>query len=79
MDYKRGYRQEAFSYQTNKDESKVFVYWRGKQVTILKDKETKKFLRKIEGMEHKEAQLVMAKLTGNFKRGNERDSKRRML
>jgi len=32
-------------------------------------------MAKIANLEHKEAQLVMAKITGNFKHGNERDSK----
>ena len=63
----------VFSFQANKDDSKVFIYWRGKQVKVLKDKEAKKFLDRIVGLEDKEVQLVMAKLTGNFKRGNERN------
>lgn len=62
---------EVFSYQTGKD-GKVFIFWYRKQVKILKGKEAQKFLAKIAGLEHKEAQLVMAKATGNFKRGNER-------
>ena len=32
----------------------------------------RKFLAAINGLEGKPAQLVMAKITGNFKRGNER-------
>jgi hypothetical protein len=34
-----------------------------------------KILNSIEGKDHKEIQLVMAKITGNFKRGNEKDNK----
>lgn len=62
---------EVFSYQTGKD-GKVFIFWYRKQVKILKGKEAQKFLAKIAGLDHKETQLVMAKATGNFKRGNER-------
>lgn len=62
---------EVFTYQVGKDH-KVFIFWYGKQVKILKGKEAQKFLTKITGLAHKEAQLVMAKVTGNFKRGNER-------
>ncbi len=62
---------EVFTYREG-NESKVFIFWHGKQVTILKGKQAQKFLAKIAGLEHKEAQLVMAKATGNFKRGNER-------
>lgn len=64
--------EEVFSYQANKDNSKVFIFWNGKQVMILKEKEARKFLARIAGLEHKDAQLVMAKITGNFKHGNER-------
>lgn len=65
---------EVFTYQESKDQ-KVFIYWYGKQVKILKGKLAQKFLAQIAGLEHKEAQLVMAKATGNFKRGNERQNK----
>ena len=65
---------EVFSYRESKDQ-KVFIYWHGKQVKILKGKPAQKFLAQIAGLEHKEAQLVMAKATGNFKRGNERQNK----
>ena len=41
----------------------------------LKDKEAQKFLGKVEGLDPKQAQLVMAKITGNFKHGNERLAK----
>ncbi|MGZ9583769.1 hypothetical protein [Paenibacillus marinisediminis] len=66
--------EEVFSYKTTKD-NKVFIYWKGKQVTILSGKASDKFLKAIEGKDHKETQLVMAKITGNFKRGNEKDNK----
>lgn len=65
--------EDVFTYREGKD-GKVFIYWYGKQVMILKDKEAKKFLAKITGLEHKPAQLVMAKITGNFKHGNERQN-----
>ena len=65
------FEEEVFSYRVNK-ERKVFISWHGKQVMILKDQAAEKFLRNIEGLEHRDAQLVMAKITGNFKHGNER-------
>lgn len=64
-------KETVFTYLANKD-GKVFIYWHGKQVKILKDQEAKSFLSKIALLDHTAAQLVMAKLTGNFKRGNER-------
>jgi len=62
---------EVFSYRTLKD-GKVFIYWHEKHVTTPVGKPAQKFLARIEGLEGKDAQLVMAKATGNFKHGNER-------
>lgn len=62
---------EVFTYRVSKDD-KVFIAWRGQQVKILKGEAARRFVAKIAGLDHKDAQLVMAKATGNFKRGNER-------
>jgi hypothetical protein len=40
---------------------------------ILKNKMAHKFIKQIEGLDNNEKQLVMAKITGNFKRGNVRN------
>ncbi|WP_254450559.1 hypothetical protein [Cohnella herbarum] len=74
IDKRNRLSEEVFTYKTTKD-NKVFIYWMGKQVTILTGKASDKFLRAIDGKDHKEAQLVMAKITGNFKHGNEKDNK----
>jgi hypothetical protein len=66
---------EVFKYRVIKDE-KVFIYWHDKQIKILKGKEARRFIDKIAVLNHKEAQLVMAKATGNFKHGNERTAYR---
>jgi len=64
--------EEPFSYRVSKNNT-VFLEWRGMQVKILKEAEAKKFLARIaQAKDDKEAQLIMAKITGNFKRGNER-------
>ena len=63
--------QKIFTYRTIKAD-KVFIYWHEKQVTILKGKEAQRFIDKVRRLNDQEAQLVMAKITGNFKRGNER-------
>ncbi|MBC6972811.1 hypothetical protein H9I32_10575 [Bacillus sp. Xin] len=63
---------EMFSYRTNKNNI-VFIEYYGKQIMILKGKEASAFLNKIHlANNEKERQLIMAKITGNFKRGNER-------
>ncbi|HOZ38264.1 MAG TPA: hypothetical protein PLH64_05905 [Anaerolineaceae bacterium] len=62
---------EVFTYQISK-EKKVFISWNGKQVKVLKGKEAQKFISMIIGINDEGVQLVLAKATGNFKRGNER-------
>jgi hypothetical protein len=67
--------EEVFTYEVTKD-LKVFIYWNGKRITILTGKSSDKFLSKIQFASSKEAQLIMAKVTGNFKHGNEKDNKK---
>ena len=62
---------DVFTYQVNKDK-KVFIYWRGRQVRVLKGKEAQLLIDRIASLDAKGVQLVLAKATGNFKRGNER-------
>ncbi|MGM0852850.1 MAG: hypothetical protein ACQEWI_09620 [Bacillota bacterium] len=70
---KRNRLDEApFQYRVNKDQS-VFIEYERKRVKILKGKEAEKFIRNVNSAEtDKAVQLIMAKITGNFKRGNER-------
>ena len=63
--------EEIFAYRITKD-GKVFVSYEGKQVVTLSGKRAEEFVRKIQNAEGKDAQLIMAKVTGNFKRGNEK-------
>jgi len=63
--------EEIFAYRITKDK-KVFISYEGKQVTTLSGKNAESFIKKIENAVGKEAQLIMAKATGNFKRGNEK-------
>ncbi|WP_205701364.1 hypothetical protein [Herpetosiphon llansteffanensis] len=65
---------EAFDYSVSKA-GKVFISWYGKQVMILNGPKAQRFLANIADLEGEAAQLVMAKITGNFKRGNERLAK----
>lgn len=73
VDKHNRFDEEVFTYRVSKDK-KVFISWYGKQVTILAGKESEKFLSRIEKADFLEAQLIMAKVTGNFKRGNEKTS-----
>ncbi len=61
----------SFSWQATKD-GRVRIAWRGRVVTTLSAAEAHRFLRHVEGADDDAAQLLMARATGNFKRGNER-------
>lgn len=71
IDKRNKLQEELFSYKVSKDR-RVFIFWHGKQVMILKGVESEKFLAKISNATPLEVQLIMAKITGNFKRGNEK-------
>ncbi|MBG9447509.1 hypothetical protein ABE67_17875 [Cytobacillus firmus] len=72
IDKRNRLAEEPFSFRVNKN-STVFLDFNGKQVKILKGKEAEKFLKRMSDAEDENSrQLIMAKITGNFKRGNER-------
>jgi hypothetical protein len=62
---------DAFSFQASKD-VKVFISWQGRRVATLAGSWAQGFLARTEGLPPAEQQLAMARVTGNFKRGNER-------
>ena len=76
IDKRNRLKEEPFSYRLSKD-NKVFIFWYEKQVMILKGKESEKFLAKVGKADTIESQLIMAKITGNFKHGNEKMNKAR--
>ena len=63
--------QDDFDYMITKDQ-KVFITWRGRQAATLTGAKAAKFIAEVEDAGDDEAQLLMARNTGNFKRGNER-------
>jgi len=63
----------GFAYRAVK-EGRVRIRWNGRQVTTLSGNDAQRFLARVEGLNEAEAQLLMARVTGNFKRGNERNS-----
>lgn len=64
--------EDNFDYQVTKD-NKVLLYWHNKHIKTLAGKQAHKFLAQIDGYDGADAQLVLARFTGNFKRGNERN------
>ncbi|MEC1374296.1 hypothetical protein [Heyndrickxia oleronia] len=72
FDKRNRLEDEVFTYRISKNNT-IFIDWYGKQVKIIKGKAAEKLLTKITQAENeKEIQLLLAKVTGNFKRGNEK-------
>jgi hypothetical protein len=71
IDKHNRFAEEVYTYRATKD-GKVLFYWHGKQVMILKDAKARKFLENVKGLDERAMQLVIARITGNFKHGNER-------
>ena len=77
IDKRKRLEEEVFTYRVTKN-NMVFINYHGKEVTTLKGKEAEKIIKRIEqaATEH-EVQLILAKVTGNFKRGNEKDASKK--
>ncbi|MGD9891931.1 MAG: hypothetical protein AB7R89_31260 [Dehalococcoidia bacterium] len=75
IDQRHALDDDPFSYQVTKEE-KVFIAWRGRRIMTLRGAEARRFLDRITPLDRKHAQLLMARITGNFKRGNERPTRR---
>ncbi len=63
---------QPFDYKLLKDE-KAQIYYYNKMVKILTGKDYTKLLRAIDAKDAYSLQLFMAKVTGNFKHGNEKN------
>lgn len=66
--------EEPFDYKVLKD-NKIQIFWENKPVMFIKGKQAEDLLKKLSSAEGKDKQLLLAKVTGNFKRGNEKRSK----
>jgi hypothetical protein len=65
-----------FGYRSTKD-GRVFVSWRGRDVATLTGAEASRFLAAAERADEAGRQHLMARATGNFRRGNERAGRAR--
>ena len=62
---------EPFSFVATKSQ-RVMIYARGKPAKTLKGQEARRFLDRVRMASPRQAQLLMARATGQFKFGNER-------
>lgn len=65
---------DSFDAKETKD-GKVLLYHDGRHIETLTGAVAAKFSKRIAGADHRTRQLLIAKATKNFKRGNERAGK----
>lgn len=75
IDKRQKLEEEPFDFQITKD-GRVLVYWNGKLIKTIAGKQAEKFIAAADTLDDYEIQMALAKLTGNFKHGNERESKK---
>ena len=61
----------GFGYRATKDGT-VFVSFGGRDVTTLRGDAASRFAARVEGLDEAAMQQLLARVTGNFRRGNER-------
>ena len=74
-DARNRFEEDVFTYRVTKD-GKVLIAWKGQLVTTLAGKQAAKLIRQLEGADRRAVQHLLARATGNFRRGNERKAKR---
>ncbi len=76
IDKRNRLSDEPFDYQITK-KGTVSIYYEGKQIKNVKDREAERLIARIKEVEDNitAVQLLLAKITGNFKRGNEKIGK----
>ena len=62
---------EQFSYRVTKD-GRVRVAFHGRHVVTVAGRDAGRLADELRGADSEQAQLLLAKATGNFKHGNER-------
>ena len=76
IDKRQKLQDAPFDFQITKDQ-RILIYWQGKPVKILAGKAAQKLIAILDELDDNAIQLALAKATGNFKHGNERESKSR--
>lgn len=71
IDQRDRLKENPFDYNVTKA-NKMMIYFEQKHIMTLNEKETLKIMRKLDGASAFDQQLILAKVTGNFKHGNER-------
>jgi len=71
LDERDRLKETPFDYKVTKS-GKLMIYFKHKMIMTLSEKQAGKIIRKLEGANDFDEQLILAKATGHFKHGNER-------
>ena len=63
--------EKPFSYKITKS-TNMMIYWNNQHIKTLNNADSKRIISKINDKSDHQIQLILAKITGNFKRGNEK-------
>ena len=75
MDERDPLADEPFSFVARADGT-IVIRYHAAPVTLLRGKAADRFLTRVNGADASAAQQLMARATGNFRRGNERRDRR---
>lgn len=71
VDARNRFDDDVFTYRITKD-GKVLISYEGRLVTTLAGKNAHRLIARLDGCDRRDVQQLLARATGNFKRGNER-------
>jgi len=66
--------ENPFTFKITKDK-KILIYREHRQIKIVKGKWCDQFIRALPELEEEAIQLKLAKITGHYKHGNEKQNK----
>jgi len=66
--------ERPFSYKITAN-GKIIIYYNSRQIMIVTGSNSVKLQSKLLDKSDRQVQLILAKITGNFKHGNERSNK----
>ena len=70
-DARNRFDEDVFSYRVTRD-GRVLISWKGRIVTTVAGQGASRLVAKLDGADRREVQHLLARATGNFKHGNER-------
>lgn len=71
LDERDRLKEEPFDYMITKA-GKIMIYFENRMIMTVSEKQSKKVINKLNSADDFNKQLILAKVTGHFKHGNER-------